>query len=587
MSISEVDPLKCIEQAATFLAQRITEIIIKGEFSEEAWLSLESEEALGSLSPSNVLARRILDLFKSKVADELYFDAFVEYLLNVNLHRLKLGLSTKKWLTIMRDALQSKPPSDVDGRAATPMTQHAPSSAAKLKVEVAKYNGKQYGFSEWHASFENVLNASNVPQGDWIWLLLQSMEPGSTAAKMAHTAYERGESYDQIIKTLGQYFDRLTKTKVHRYFTKQFHQQKFEDITCFYLRFVPQIKLLERYDCCPSKTSNADAHNRFVNDQFLVKIHENYCNYIEDQLEHLKLAADQVPLEQLKELGVKYELRGNITTNPNGKTKPQKPDLTKTPSTNVTENEAHKKKKMTCYFCGKKGHSIYKCNDRAKGDVPPCESHVKYRERKGLAPWVPGQRPSTNVVHGNGDRFISLTALDIKVHDKWVQKVIAILDTGGCENNINAQFARRLKLKISRIHKSQLANAQASAVNGATLAFVEYVELPVSFKGKVLPVRFYLVENCPRPLLLGNPWLAEVDGVVRSAKGTFTIHSLGVTMGLISSNRADSASMTMATFDMVHAPMPPTVPNALPVIAASELPRHVHQPIMADNFIDK
>ena len=97
MSISEVDPLKCIEQAATFLAQRITEIIIKGEFSEEAWLSLESEEALGSLSPSNVLARRILDLFKSKVADELYFDAFVEYLLNVNLHRLKLELSTKNY----------------------------------------------------------------------------------------------------------------------------------------------------------------------------------------------------------------------------------------------------------------------------------------------------------------------------------------------------------------------------------------------------------------------------------------------------------------------------------------------------------
>ena len=83
--------------------------------------------------------------------------------------------------------------------------------------------------------------------------------------------------------------------------------------------------------------------------------------------------------------------------------------------------------------------------------------------------------------------------------------------------------------------------------------------------------------KAPPPIMIYSP--CNLHGIFN------IIHN--VTMDLIPSNRADSASLTMATFDVVHAPMTPVVPNTLPVLAASELPRHVHQPIMADNFIDK
>ena len=68
--------------------------------------------------------------------------------------------------------------------------------------------------------------------------------------------------------------------------------------------------------------------------------------------------------------------------------------------------------------------------------------------------------------------------------------MICIADSGGCENGINAQYARRAKLDIYILDPAYYTEAQAQMVNGTDLAFLEYVNLPCNFKGKVIDVRF-------------------------------------------------------------------------------------------------
>ena len=103
----------------------------------------------------------------------------------------------------------------------------------------------------------------------------------------------------------------------------------------------------------------------------------------------------------------------------------------------------------------------------------------------------------------------------------------------------------------------------------------EYVDLPCNFKGKVIDVRYFLIENQPRTLLLGCPFHDEYDAVARIRTGKFKLHDLGVTLELFKSNRVNESYTTFAMFDVSHVMPPvslstPTDP-VLQVQAAMEL----------------
>ena len=150
---------------------------------------------------------------------------------------------------------------------------------------------------------------------------------------------------------------------------------------------------------------------------------------------------------------------------------------------------------------------------------------------------VKRKKPTMGVMNGKSTkkkkRFIALTKFRIKVNETWTEPVICIADSGGCENGLNAAYARRSGLDIFRLDPSEYTEAQVTMVNGINIEFLEYVDIPCDFAGEVIEVRYFLVEKLPRTLLLGCPFHDEYDAVSRIRTGEFKIHDLGVNLKAI------------------------------------------------------
>ena len=98
-------------------------------------------EALGSLHPIAPLATRILTGIEKKV-DELYHEAFIDFLLKRNIQRLSWSREAKKWITALRQAITITSP---------PSTQASPAGAVficmrflLLSPALSSSSGNQY-----------------------------------------------------------------------------------------------------------------------------------------------------------------------------------------------------------------------------------------------------------------------------------------------------------------------------------------------------------------------------------------------------------------------------------------------------------
>ena len=152
-------------------------------------------------------------------------------------------------------------------------------------------------------------------------------------------------------------------------------------------------------------------------------------------------------------------------------------------------------------------------------------------------------------------RFVSLFCLNVQGKYCWVNGVLSILDTGGCENLIDHVFAVRLGLTF-HVDRTSAAGQGATSVTGSTISFREYVLLTCNFNGVRKVIRFYVKRNLPHDLLFGSPSLeGELGAVIDMMDGTVNFRRLGVQMNLIPSDRRRQHYNTFATFDVAR-PVP-------------------------------
>ena len=93
-------------------------------------------------------------------------------------------------------------------------------------------------------------------------------------------------------------------------------------------------------------------------------------------------------------------------------------------------------------------------------------------------------------------------------------------------------------MKIKRLPKSEWSDSQVKMVNGADIAFLEYVDIT---------------------LLLGCPFMDLYDAVPRIKTGEFTIHDLNVILPLKKSNSTSEQYTIINRFDVtriVHSTAP-------------------------------
>ena len=194
---------------------------------------------------------------------------------------------------------------------------------------------------------------------------------------------------------------------------------------------------------------------------------------------------------------------------------------------------------------------IGECEDLARGKEPQ-EYYKAYILRKHNVTWKDRGGSGMNALCGavqEDDRFIALTKFPVKVIGEWSEPLQTIVDSGGCENAINSRFARRAQMEIFRITAEEMVASSARMVNGSELSFEQYVLLPCKFDTFEEVVRFFLVDDLPRTLLLGCPFHYKYDAVARIRTGELRINELGVTLPLQRSNNTNEQFTTIATFE--------------------------------------
>ena len=175
-------------------------------------------------------------------------------------------------------------------------------------------------------------------------------------------------------------------------------------------------------------------------------------------------------------------------------------------------------------------------------------------------------------------KFICLMSLNVQGRYRWINDVLSILDTGGCENLIDLRFASKLGLTI-HVDRSESAAQGATSVSGSSISFTQYVLLNCNFNGARKVIRFYVRRNLPQDLLIGQPALQyDLGAILNLVDGFVSFKFLGVEVPLISSDRRRDHYNTFATFDVAHpAPTPGMADYSLDF-----MPSNIMQPYSSD-----
>eukprot|EP00639_Heterosigma_akashiwo_P024973 CAMPEP_0194691116 /NCGR_PEP_ID=MMETSP0295-20121207/18826_1 /TAXON_ID=39354 /ORGANISM="Heterosigma akashiwo, Strain CCMP2393" /LENGTH=587 /DNA_ID=CAMNT_0039580909 /DNA_START=90 /DNA_END=1850 /DNA_ORIENTATION=- len=101
-----------------------------------------------------------------------------------------------------------------------------------------------------------------------------------------------------------------------------------------------------------------------------------------------------------------------------------------------------------------------------------------------------------------------------------------LIDSCGCENLMDARWAKDvLKLPV-KIDTSDRARIASTGLAGAKAYFTEYIEVDVLYKSTPMRTRFYLSQDLPRGVLLGNPWLQAHGALMDLELGLVTLRRL-------------------------------------------------------------
>ena len=319
-------------------------------------------EALGPVYPSAPIAAKLVRDIKERM-DDIYFETFEDYFLRLNIVRMKRPAKDKKWISAIRDAIQTEPPSTDESAVSSTAAGSSGDSnyMAKPKVEVSKFRGNFHTFITWQTNFENILSGARVPESEWVWLMNQNMETGTTAQRMMNDYVESGASYDDIVTAFSRYFDKLKKRGVLKQWNK-IYQLRGEDLTTFYHRFKPHAALMVRFGCIPAEDTSPTEYANQVNEQFMAKIHDELAVEVQRELRRKGKTEVEMKLHELYQLALDVEEESLRSAD--------KPGIHMLQDTEKGINETYGFTVRKCYYCGSDKHMIKNCEDKRLGREP-------------------------------------------------------------------------------------------------------------------------------------------------------------------------------------------------------------------------
>ena len=238
----------------------------------------------------------------------------------------------------------------------------------------------------------------------------------------------------------------------------------------------------------------------------------------------------------------------------------------------------------TCFYCAKSGHTIKECGDK-KRNRKPCQRYIdsgikrfgpdyewdrnklKQRNLKKPVQLVisddneQNQDPISVIMatqapiqakqeksSTNYPRTVAMISVDLKNHEgDWYNNMTTLIDSCGCENGINSNFAQ---MHGFQIQTDTDKGPSAISACGGVIDFKEYVVVQIKIKDAYIWEKFYLMENLPRNLLLGFPWFKKNEAILDAGKGYLNVTHLNQIVPLIRLKKLQPEETVFATFGL-------------------------------------
>jgi hypothetical protein len=226
----------------------------------------------------------------------------------------------------------------------------------------------------------------------------------------------------------------------------------------------------------------------------------------------------------------------------------------------------------SCFYCGNGGHTIRECNQKKKYRQP-CQKYIDSgRARFGPSyEWDPRKLKSKtstdSKVHNmlvqqedtvltiqpktESSRTVAMILTDVKSDEgHWFNDVPTLIDSCGCENGINTDFAMSNGFVI---HKETIEH-QLTAVTacGGRISFDKFVDIEIRLGSTYTTIKFYLMKDLPRTLLIGFPFFENSGAILDARAGTFFIADLKQTIPLLQMQKQTPTEMVIASFGIQH-----------------------------------
>ena len=354
-------------------------------------------------------------------------------------------------------------------------------------------------------------------------------------------------------------FDTLTVQEVYEYFMKQFKQQNTDSVTTFYIKYSKQVQKLI------SRSVWSDDHT--------LQFHE--VTHFRAKLKPDLSLQTTLFLQQSGRDDTSLALESCYAT----ALLAEKHSLLKMSSLPAVafEPQLYTRPKLTCFYCDRPGHAIKDCKQK-KNHKKPCQKYIESgkarfgaeyewdsRKREGdqartahavLAQHQPStdNAPSVTVMavqqpdETTNKRTVAMINMDIKTDDgNWYNDIPTLIDSCGCENGINSEFAHLHGFQILQDESPQ-AQVTAVSATGGIIQFNQYIEAEVQLGTTYTKIRFYLMEDLPRNLLLGFPWFEATGAILDAKQGKLTIQQFGETIPLF---RMQNSNLHNAIFSPI------------------------------------
>jgi hypothetical protein len=253
-------------------------------------------------------------------------------------------------------------------------------------------------------------------------------------------------------------FDGITNQQTYEFFQKNFKQTNVESVTTFYIKYQVQVqKLLARKIWLDDSSLNFNEVS-FFRSKLRQDISLQTALILQQQdTDNSSLTIDKVYKTALLAEKIVQQTQSSGTT---------------ALAFQTTKDNGNR----SCFYCGKSGHTIKECGDK-KRNRKPCQRYIdsgikrfgpeyewdrnKLKQRNLKKPVqllmsddneqdqdpisviMATQAPKQEKSSVNYPRTVAMISVDLKNHEgDWYNNMTTLIDSCGCENGINSNFAQ-------------------------------------------------------------------------------------------------------------------------------------------------